>query len=268
MHTKVRRQLEQDLRLALAAGEFEVRYQPLMNLERNQVSSVEALFRWHHPRRGLISPAEFIPIAEETGLINAIGEWVLRQAAAEAIRWPDHIRLAVDLSPVQFKSRALFATVMQALKDVGLAPPRLELEITESVLLEDSDEAIETLRRFRNLGVHISMDDFGTGYSSLSYLQKFEFDKIKIDRSFVRTLTELNSGGLAVIRAISGLGRALGLVVTAEGVETQEQLDLVRKEGCTEIQGYLVSTPVTAEELRNKVVPFVVELRAKRIIAA
>lgn len=247
-----RRELERDLRLALANGELELNYQPLMNLENNEIRTVEALLRWRHPRRGMIPPVEFIPIAEETGLIVAIGDWVLRQATAEAMRWPEHIKVAVNLSSVQFKKRNLSDSVMRALRDTGLAPHRLELEITESVLLQDSEGTLETLRRLRNMGIAVSMDDFGTGYSSLSYLQKFPFDKIKIDRCFLANISS-SEESLAVIRAISGIGRALGLVATAEGVETREQLDLIRAEGCTEMQGYFLSPPVTADDLRNRI---------------
>ena len=232
--------------------ELELNYQPLMNLESNEISTVEALLRWRHPRRGMIPPSEIIPIAEETGLIVAIGDWVLRQAAAEAMRWPEHIKVAVNLSSVQFKNRNLSDSIMRAMRDTGLAPHRLELEITESVLLQDSEGTLETLRRLRNMGIAVSMDDFGTGYSSLSYLQKFPFDKIKIDRCFMANISS-SEESLAVIRAISGIGRALGLVVTAEGVETREQLDLIRAEGCTEMQGYFLSPPVTADDLRNRI---------------
>ena len=247
-----RRELEQDLRLALAEGEFELNYQPLMNLESNEISSVEALLRWRHPSRGTIPPSEFIPIAEETGLIVPIGHWVLREAAAEAVRWPEHIKLAVNLSPVEFKSHRLFESVSDALASTGLSPNRLDLEITESVLLEESEGTLDILRRLRDMGIGVSMDDFGTGYSSLSYLQKFPFDKIKIDRCFLANIST-SEESLALVRAISGLGRALGLVVTAEGVETREQLDLIRSEGCTEMQGFFLSPPVVADDLRNRI---------------
>jgi diguanylate cyclase (GGDEF)-like protein/PAS domain S-box-containing protein len=245
-----RRELEHDLRSALANGELELAYQPFIDLKRYQICGAEALLRWRHPRRGLVQPDSFIPIAEETGLIGEIGAWVLREACAEAARWPADIKIAVNLSPAQFKCPRLVEAVSAALADAKVAAPRLELEITESVLLQDSESTLDTLRRLRDLGARISMDDFGTGYSSLSYLQKFSFDKIKIDRCFVSNAAE-GGGGLAVIRAISGLGRALGLVVTAEGVETQPQLDLVRAEGCAEVQGYIFSAPVSARELRT-----------------
>jgi len=246
-----RRQLEQDLRQALVNGELSLAYQPLVNLATNEITSIEALLRWQHPLRGNVAPAEFIPLAEETGLIVPIGEWVLRHACAEAAGWPADIKVAVNLSPVQFKSRRLFETVFAAMASSGFPPSRLELEITESVFLQDNEGTLDTLKRLRDLGVCVSLDDFGTGYSSLNYLQRFPFDKIKIDRCFLMDVPEAG-GNLAVIRAISGLGRALGLTVTAEGVETQEQLDLVRSEGCTEMQGFYFTPPITAEELRRR----------------
>ena len=209
---------------------------------------MEALLRWRHPQRGLISPNDFISIAEETGAIVEIGEWVLREACAEAALWPDHVKIAVNLSPIQFKSTRLVQAVAGAIAAAGIAPNRVELEITESVLLQDSDKTYEMLRGLRDLGVGISMDDFGTGYSSLSYLQKFRFDKIKIDRCFLADTSE-DGGGLAVIRAICGLGRALGLAVIAEGAETAEQVELARREGCTDVQGYFFSPPVGAAEI-------------------
>jgi diguanylate cyclase (GGDEF)-like protein len=245
-----RRSLEQDLRSALSNGELELNYQPLVNLERQQIVAFEALLRWRHPERGLISPADFIPIAEETGLIISIGEWVLRQACADATTWPDHIKVAVNLSPVQIKGRALVETIFNAVASARLAPHRLELEITESSLLNDSEETLATLRRIRDFGVQIAMDDFGTGYSSLGYLQSFPFHKIKIDRCFISKLSE-DSSSLAILRAICGLGRALGLSITAEGVETDEQLALIQNEGCTEMQGYLFSRPKSAADIQH-----------------
>ena len=244
-----RRELERDLRFALGNGELEVHYQPFINLERNEISGVEALVRWRHPKRGLIKPDNFIPIAEETGLIDEVGEWVLHEACAEAAHWPEVIKIAVNLSPVQFKSAKLVDMVRKTLATTGLAAHRLELEITESVMLQDSDRTLDILQRFHDLDIGISMDDFGTGYSSLNYLQKFSFDKIKIDRCFLANAS--NGGGLAVIRAISGLGHALRLVVMAEGVETWEQVELARAEGCTEVQGYYFSPPVPAGDIRR-----------------
>jgi diguanylate cyclase (GGDEF)-like protein len=250
-----RRELEHALRLALSNGELVLNYQPLVNLERNEICGLEALLRWRHPQRGLISPADFIPLAEETGLIVSIGEWVLRQACAEAATWPDHIQIAVNVSPVQFKSGNLVEMVFNAIAASGLAAHRLELEITESVLLQDSETTLTTLRQLHDLGVRIAMDDFGTGYSSLSYLRSFPFDKIKIDRCFIANLSQGDESGLAIVRAISGLGRALGLMITAEGVETQQQLDMVRGEGCTEMQGYIFSAAKSADEIRRKYLP-------------
>ena len=244
-----RRELERDLRFATANGELELHYQPFISLERDEICGAEALVRWRHPERGLVAPDSFIPIAEESGLIDEIGEWVLREACAEAQQWPETIKIAVNLSPLQFKSLKLVDTVRKTLAATGLAPHRLELEITESVMLHDSDRTLAILQQLHDLGVGISMDDFGKGYSSLSYLQKFSFDKIKIDRCFLADAAD--GGGLAVIRAISGLGRALRLVVIAEGVETWEQLELVRAEGCAEVQGYFFSPPVVAAEIRR-----------------
>jgi diguanylate cyclase (GGDEF)-like protein len=246
-----RRELERDLRLALAHGHFELNYQPLVNLERKDISGFEALLRWRHPERGMISPGDFIPLAEETGLIVPIGEWVLREACAEAASWPDHVKIAVNLSPVQFKSRKLVEMVFNALAAAALDARRLELEITESVLLQDSETTLGTLRQLHDLGVRIVMDDFGTGYSSLSYLRKFPFDKIKIDRCFIANLSTGDEGGVAIVRAISSLGHALGLVITAEGVETQQQLEIIRLEGCDEMQGYIFSAAQPAAEIRR-----------------
>jgi diguanylate cyclase (GGDEF)-like protein len=238
-----RRDLEMALRNALQNGEFEVYYQPILNLEHNEVRGFEALLRWHRPEVGTVSPAQFIPLAEETGLITPIGEWVLRQACAQAASWPTHITVSVNLSAVQFKSRNLVQTVLSALASSSIAPGRLELEITESVLVQDSENALEMLRDLRTLGVKIALDDFGTGYSSLSYLQSFPFDKIKIDRSFIKDLEACNENALAIVSAVVQLGRTLGMATTAEGVETSDQMEIVRAKGCTEIQGYLLSPP-------------------------
>jgi diguanylate cyclase (GGDEF)-like protein len=245
-----RRLLELDLRKALVDGEFEVFYQPQVDARTEEITGCEALLRWHHPERGTVSPADFIPLAEEIGLIVPLGEWVLRQACAEAATWPGHIRVAVNLSPIQFKNRNLVHIVVNALAQSGLEAKRLELEITETVLLHDNDATLSTLHQLRDLGIKISMDDFGTGYSSLSYLRSFPFDKIKIDRSFVRDLTETGDCA-AIIKAVAGLGRGLGIVTTAEGVETLAQLEQVRAEGCTEVQGYFFSAPRTAGEVRD-----------------
>lgn len=245
---QARRALELDLRKAVREGEFELHYQPLINVDKNEVSGFEALLRWRHPDRGMIAPPEFIPLAEDIGVIVPLGEWVLRQACADAARWPSHIKVAVNLSPVQFKSRNLAQTVLSALASSGLTPDRLELEITESVLLQDNERTLAILHQFRALGVHIAMDDFGTGYSSLSYLRSFPFDKIKIDRSFVTELTN-RTDALAIVRAVTSLGNNLGMVTTAEGVETLEQLRQLRAEGCTEAQGFLFSPARPASEI-------------------
>ncbi|WP_441518743.1 putative bifunctional diguanylate cyclase/phosphodiesterase [Bradyrhizobium sp. 2TAF24] len=237
---QARRALEADLRHALASGEFELHYQPLVNLSADRITSFEALLRWRHPERGMISPVEFIPVAEDIGLIVPIGEWVLRTACSDAAQWPSDVKVAVNLSPVQFKSRNLVAAVVAALAHSRLPAHRLELEITESVLLAETDANLQTLHQLRGLGVRISMDDFGTGYSSLSYLRSFPFDKIKIDRSFIRDLPD-RADCIAIVRAISGLARSLSIATTAEGVETREQLDRLRAEGCTEVQGFLFS---------------------------
>jgi EAL domain-containing protein (putative c-di-GMP-specific phosphodiesterase class I) len=242
-----RRALELDLRRALVNSEFELYYQPLVNLESGDVSGLEALLRWNHPERGVVSPLEFISLAEETELIVPIGEWVLREACQEAVKWPDNIRIAVNVSPVQFKSELALA-VISALARSGLNAQRLELEITESVLLFNGETTLATLHQLRGLGVRISMDDFGTGYSSLSYLRSFPFDKIKIDRSFVHNLAS-DEDSMAIIRAVTGLGSSLGMATTGEGVETMEESDYLKSQGCTEAQGYLFSKPRPASEV-------------------
>ena len=245
---QARRALELDLRRALTAGEFELYYQPLYNLGDERVTGCEALLRWRHPERGMVSPADFIPLAEEIGLIVPLGDWVLRTACAEAARWPDHVRLAVNLSPAQFRDRGLVRTVVSAIAASGLPAQRLELEITESVLLQDSAANMSMLHDLKALGVRISMDDFGTGYSSLSYLRSFPFDKIKIDQTFVRDILE-DSDAMAIIKAVLDLGSSMGIVTTAEGVETLEQLNALRGQGCAEIQGYFISRPAPASEI-------------------
>jgi diguanylate cyclase (GGDEF)-like protein len=245
---QLRRTLELDLRVALIRNEFEIYYQPLISLAAGKITGFEALLRWHHPVRGLVSPAEFIPVAEETGMIVAIGAWVLRTACFEAESWPANISLAVNLSSVQFKKGDLVSTVRAALAASGLRPQRLELEITESVLLHDSVAIVSALHQLRAMGIAVALDDFGTGYSSLSYLRSFPFDRIKIDQSFVRDLVS-NKESMSIIRAVTGLGHSLSMKTTAEGVETEEQLDKLREEGCTEVQGYLFSRPRPAGEL-------------------
>jgi diguanylate cyclase (GGDEF)-like protein/PAS domain S-box-containing protein len=247
---QTRRALETDLRKAIACGEFELHYQPLVRLETEQICGFEALIRWHHPTRGFVPPLQFIPLAEETRLIVPIGEWVLRQACAEAAGWPEGIRVAVNVSPAQFRRPGLSEIVVSALANSGLEPARLEVEITESVLLLNSELTLATLHRLRELGVRISMDDFGTGYSSLSYLRSFPFDKIKIDGSFVRDLAS-NADSMAIVRAVAGLGSSLRMVTTAEGIETRVELEQLKREGCTEGQGYLFGKPLPAESVRD-----------------
>ncbi len=252
---QARRALEVDLRRALAAGEFSLAYQPQINLASNELIAMEALLRWTHAERGSVPPAEFIPLAEEMGLIVPLGEWVLREACKEAARWPDPIKVAVNLSPVQFRNRGLVTMVTHALAAARLAPHRLELEITEAVLLQDDETIVSMLHQLRALGVRISMDDFGTGYSSLSYLRSFPFDKIKIDRSFIKDI-DRNHDSAVIIRAIASLGQSLGIETTAEGIETDEQLDLVRRAGCTEMQGFLASPPCPAAEVADLIARF------------
>jgi diguanylate cyclase (GGDEF)-like protein/PAS domain S-box-containing protein len=245
---QARRMLMLDLRKALVNGEFELYYQPLVNLSTGEISGFEALLRWNHAARGVVSPLEFISLAEATTLIVPIGAWVVRQACREAVRWPSNIRVAVNVSPVQFAMSNLAETVTSALAWSGLPASRLELEITESVLLLDKDSTLATLHQLRKMGVRISMDDFGTGYSSLSYLRSFPFDKIKIDRSFVHEASA-NEDSKAIIRAVIGLGASLGMTTTGEGVETREELDYLKREGCVEAQGYLFSEPRPAAEV-------------------
>ena len=243
-----RRSIEAGLRLALPRNELRLLFQPLIGLKENRVTCLEALLRWDSPDRGTISPTEFIPVAEETGLIVSIGEWVLGEACRTAMTWPVDVRVAVNLSPVQFKNKQLYETVEAVLQETGLDPKRLELEITESLLLADNEPTLKTLHRLRALGVRISMDDFGTGYSSLSYLRSFPFDKIKIDRSFMRDLKS-RGDSLAIVKAVIGLGHSLGMSTTAEGIETEEQLAAVREQGCNEVQGFLFSPPISASSV-------------------
>ncbi len=245
---QARRELELDLRQALSAGEFSLAFQPQVRAESGALSGFEALVRWNQIARGPVPPADFIPLAEETGLILPIGEWVLREACREAVRWPAPLKVAVNLSPVQFKNRRLVRFVMETLAEVGLAPARLELEITEAVLLQNDDVTIAMLHELRSHGIRIAMDDFGVGYSSLSYLRSFPFDKIKIDRSFIADL-DRNRDNAAIVRAMAGLGASLNVDTTAEGVETAEQLAVVRHCGCTEVQGYLISAPRPASQI-------------------
>ena len=256
--TKNRHALGSDLRGALTRGEFELYYQPLFNLKEGKVSGFEALLRWHHPERGAVSPNEFIPIAEETGHISEIGGWALKQACTEATRWPDEIKVAVNVSPIQFRRGNLVQLVRDTLAATKLSANRLELEITESVLLRETNETLATLHELKEIGVRISMDDFGTGYSSLSYLRSFPFDKIKIDATFVR-----GHADIGIIQAVVGLASRLGVETTAEGIETEEQLEIVRAEGCTEAQGHLFALPRPAKDIEH-----LLPRRRKKVVSA
>jgi diguanylate cyclase (GGDEF)-like protein len=258
-----RHQIAAGLRGALEREELEVHYQPIVNLGANAVTGFEALLRWRHPERGYVPPVEFIPVAEETGLIVSIGEWVVRRACADAAQWPRDLHVAVNLSSVQFKDSHLVTTVFSALAAAHLPATRLELEITESVLLKDNEDTVATLHQLRDFGVGISMDDFGTGYSSLSYLRSFPFDKIKIDQSFIRDIVA-SAESRAIVRAVVGLGAEFGLRTTAEGVETPEQLAFLRAAGCTEAQGHYFSEARPVAELAE----FLSDPRASGSIAA
>ncbi len=262
-----RRALELDLRKALAGGEFELHYQPLVKSQTGEISGFEALIRWQHPQHGLIAPNNFIPLAEEIGLIVPIGEWVIRQACRTASRWPKHLRVAVNISAAQFRYAGLAEVVVGALAASGLEASRLEIEITESVLLQDKEGTLAILHRLRSLGVRIALDDFGTGYSSLTYLQCFPFDKIKIDRSFVRDVAT-DAGSLNIVRAIAALASGMGMTATAEGVETREQLERIAAEGCTEMQGYLFSRPLPAAEIERRFLSLEVPALRDRFAAA
>lgn len=243
---RARRDLERDLRKALARGEFELHYQPFVDLRSGEIRGFEALLRWHHPEQGLVPPAEFIPLAEETGLILPLGEWVLRTACAEAAKWHPDLKIAINLSPAQFRSKELVPTIIGALATSGIAPGRLELEVTETVIMHDSAAVFAALSQLRELGVRIALDDFGTGYSSLSFLQKFPFDKVKIDRSFVSELSSTVEEPHRIARAVVQFATSLGKTSTAEGVESAEQLQILREEGCVEAQGYHFSPPMPA----------------------
>ncbi|SHK31241.1 diguanylate cyclase/phosphodiesterase [Bradyrhizobium lablabi] len=250
LQMQTRRTMEQDLRKALPGGEFELYYQPVVNLASNEISGFEALIRWNHPKQGMIAPASFIPLAEEIGFIVPVGEWVIRQACVTAAAWPEHLHVAVNISAAQFRSPGLMQVIVGALAASGLSPTRLEIEITETVLLQNREATLSVLHQLRALGIRIAMDDFGTGYSSLTYLQCFPFDKIKIDRSFVKDITE-NAGSLNIVRAVAALASGMGMTATAEGVETSEQLDTITSEGCTEMQGYLFSRPLPVAEIER-----------------
>ena len=244
-----RHRLVHDLRSALAHAELLLHYQPYVSAETGEVSGCEALLRWQHPERGMIAPAEFIPLAEQSGLIVPIGVWILEEACRAAVLWPGDQRVSVNISPVQFRNRALPHTILTALTRAGLSPSRLEIEVTETVLIDDVEVALDTLRQIRALGVRVALDDFGTGYSSLSYLRSFPFDKVKIDRSFVQELTTRRDNQV-IVQAIRDMARGLGMSVTAEGVETREQAERLRESGCEELQGYLYSRPKPACDLQ------------------
>ncbi|MFD1788284.1 putative bifunctional diguanylate cyclase/phosphodiesterase [Sphingomonas floccifaciens] len=245
-----RRQMEIDLHDAIAGQQLSLMFQPLFDLSQTRVSAFEALLRWNHPTRGLVSPVDFIPLAEDTGLIVPIGEWVIREASRVARSWPDDVRIAVNVSPVQFRNPGLAAVILQALSESGLPPQRLELEITESLFIDNPQSTLASLHSLRALGVRVALDDFGTGYSSLSYLRAFPFDKIKIDRSFIIDLLN-GDGAKAIIKSITTLAEALGMETTAEGVENIDQLDILREQGCSHIQGYYFSKPISETEVQN-----------------
>ncbi|GGD96181.1 hypothetical protein GCM10011390_13670 [Aureimonas endophytica] len=246
-----RRVLEAELRTALAENQFELHYQPLVELGGQRTVGVEALLRWRHPERGLVSPVLFIPLAEEMGFIVPLGDWVIRQACRDAAKWPDHVVVAVNVSGIQLHQKGFAASVLAALREAGLAPGRLEVEITESVLIDESEASLDNLETLRAAGIRFAMDDFGTGYSSLSYLRRFPIDKIKIDRSFMKD-AQTNADALAIIRAIAGLGASLGITTLVEGVETEEQLGIARAEGIDQVQGYLFSRPQPKAEIEGK----------------
>ncbi|KQT83195.1 diguanylate cyclase [Aurantimonas sp. Leaf443] len=247
---RLRRALESDLHEALATDAFELHYQPLVELAGDRIVGMEALVRWNHPERGLVSPATFIPVAEEIGLIVSLGEWVLRRACADASHWPDEIAVAVNVSSMQLQQAGFAQTVFETLAQTGLAAARLEIEITESAILDESEATARNIAALKAAGIRFAMDDFGTGYSSLSYLRRFPIDKIKIDRSFMKD-AETSADALAIIRAVAGLGVSLGITTLVEGVETAEQLDLARAEGLSQVQGYLISRPKPRAEIEG-----------------
>ncbi|WP_420967820.1 bifunctional diguanylate cyclase/phosphodiesterase [Bradyrhizobium sp. B120] len=268
---QTRRSLERDMRSALANGEFELHYQPFINVASGETCGFEALLRWHHPQRGMVSPAQFIPLAEETGLIVPLGEWVLRTACAEAAKWPDDLKIAINLSPVQFRSPELVPVIVHALASSGVSPDRLELEVTETAIIQDSEAVFAALSQLHDLGVRIALDDFGTGYSSLSFLQKFPFDKVKIDRSFVSELAGATDESRRIARAIVRFAVSLGKTTTAEGVETREQLDILRADACVEVQGFHFSPAVQSEKVAQMIsgrMPAATERPAVRLAMA
>jgi diguanylate cyclase (GGDEF)-like protein len=256
-----RRALEQDLRHAIERGEMQLHYQPLFDCSSGQLDGFEALLRWTHPKHGPIPPDKFIPLAEECGLISSIGTWVLKTACAEAVSWQQALRVAVNMSPAQFRQGDLPAIVAEILGSTGLSPHRLELEVTEGLLISDSEGALKILQALKDLGVRISLDDFGTGYSSLSYLLRFPFDKLKIDKSFVQALGT-DTGATSIVAAILALGQSLNLSITAEGVETEQQLRMLQEQCCDQVQGFLLGKPITPNLLFT-----IVNARAGRVSA-
>ena len=236
---RLRRKLDSDLRTALAEEQFELYFQPVVSVMDRQPTSFEALLRWRHPERGILSPDEFIPLAEENGLIVPLGEWALRTACREAAGWPAHIRVAVNVSALQFRAPTFLRSVSEAIRAANMTGSRLIVEVTESVMVKDAEQVVSTLHIMREMGIAIAMDDFGTGYSSLNYLRRFPFDKIKIDKSFIAELGQ-REDSTAIVRAATSLARALGMKTVAEGIETEDQLSRVRIEGCSEAQGYLI----------------------------
>ena len=261
-----RRQIEVDLREAIERNELELHYQPIINLARNAITGFEALARWRHPVKGMVPPALFIPVAEDSGLILPLGEWALREACRKAALWPDDLHIAVNLSPMQFQAPNLFNLIEGILAETGLAPHRLELEITERIFMENNDNTLSTLRRIKELGVRVSLDDFGTGYSSLSYLRSFPFDKIKVDRAFISDLKE-SSDHVVIVQAVVSIARALGMTTTAEGVETEEQQKFLTTLGCDEVQGYLFSAPVPIENVPELIAKWAIQ-KSKKTMAA
>jgi diguanylate cyclase (GGDEF)-like protein len=258
-----RQQVEMDLREAIERGELELHYQPIIDLRRNVITGLEALARWRHPTKGMVSPAVFIPVAEDSGLILPLGTWALTEACRQAAQWPDHLKIAVNLSPVQFSAPNLYDTIKSILAETGLAPHRLELEITERLFMEESEKTLSILHQLKQLGVRISMDDFGTGYSSLSYLRSFPFDKIKVDRTFVSDLVD-GTEHIVIVQAVVTIARALGMTTTAEGVETVGQQEFLTALGCDEAQGYLFSAPVPTEQVSK----LIADWSAARTLAA
>jgi predicted signal transduction protein with EAL and GGDEF domain len=246
---RARHKLEHDMRVALRENQFQLYYQPQLNLEFGEIGGFEALLRWNHPERGMILPSEFVPLAEDTGFIVPLGEWALREACEEASTWPKGLRVAVNLSVAQFRSGQVRQSVIAALGGSALAPSRLEIEITESVLMQEGKDVTEVLSKLQDIGVGLALDDFGTGFSSLSYLTRMRFDKIKIDKHFIRELRDDPNSSLAVVRSVVALARSLDITTVAEGIETKEQLERVREEGCSEAQGFYIGRPIPSSDI-------------------